>query len=178
MPPRSPRSPRALRPEDKALWAAATRDVTPLAGRSLPEDLPSVAVPAAAPAGDTAIAPPAPSPAQPRLAPLAPLERRLRQRLARGTREVDRVLDLHGMRQEEAHRALLAFLHRSHAAGDRILLVITGKGSGAGGERGVLRRLVPFWLAEPGLRRLVVGFEWAARSHGGEGALYLRLRRG
>jgi DNA-nicking Smr family endonuclease len=58
------------------------------------------------------------------------------------------------------------------------VLVITGKGKmGAESERGVLRRQVPQWLSLPEFRSLVVGFEEAHIGHGGEGALYVRVRR-
>ncbi|MGA7808328.1 Smr/MutS family protein, partial [Bradyrhizobium sp.] len=77
------------------------------------------------------------------------------------------------------HRALLGFLHRAHAEGLTFVLIITGKGKAGGGEseRGVLRRQVPLWLALPEFRPLVVGFEEAHIGHGGEGALYVRIRR-
>jgi DNA-nicking Smr family endonuclease len=102
--------------------------------------------------------------------------------LRRGTRAVDAVIDLHGMRQSEAHDVLTGFLRRSQAAGHAVVLVITGKGGAASGqapfeERGVLRRVVPHWLRLSDLRALVLGFEEAAPQHGGSGALYVRLRR-
>ena len=86
-------------------------------------------------------------------------------------------MDLHGLTQSEAHGALLHFLHAASARGARLVLIITGKGGRGDGERGVLRRQVPQWLALPDLRDLVVGFEDAHVAHGGEGALYVRLRR-
>ena len=80
--------------------------------------------------------------------------------------------------------ALLSFLQRAQANGARIVLVVTGKGTGASSlgrdpefERGVLKRRVPLWLALPEFRPLVVGFEDAHAGHGGQGALYVRLRR-
>jgi DNA-nicking Smr family endonuclease len=110
-----------------------------------------------------------------------PLDRKTRLALGRGTRRVEGVIDLHGMRQSEAHGALLHFLHASQARGRALVLVITGKGAeGQGGafeERGVLRRMVPHWLRLPDLRSLVIGFEEASPQHGGSGALYVRLRR-
>ena len=113
--------------------------------------------------------------------PLAPLDRKTRAALRRGTQAVDGVIDLHGLRQAEAQQALVAFLHRSQRAGRKLVLVITGKGAASSGEpfqeRGVLRRVVPHWLRLPELRRVVVGFEQAAAQHGGPGALYVRLRR-
>jgi DNA-nicking Smr family endonuclease len=113
-----------------------------------------------------------------RIKPLVPLERRMRQRVTRGQTSVGGALDLHGMRQDEAHRALLSFIHRKYHDGAGIVIVVTGKGgSSRDGERGVLKRLVPHWLADPGQRRYVLGYEDAAQHHGGTGALYVRLRR-
>jgi len=82
------------------------------------------------------------------------------------------------MTQVRAHRALLGFLQRAHHDGLTFVLVITGKGAPrADAERGVLRRQVPHWLSLPEFRTLVVGFEEAHIGHGGEGALYVRIRR-
>ncbi|MBE7247788.1 MAG: Smr/MutS family protein [Actinomycetospora chiangmaiensis] len=123
---------------------------------------------------------PSPPPPVPALPPLAPLERRVRTSLRRGSRSVDAVIDLHGLRQAEAHVALVGFLHRSRASGHAVVLVVTGKGASGDdpyAERGVLRRSVPHWLRLPELRPLVLGFEEAAHHHGGGGALYIRLRR-
>ena len=86
----------------------------------------------------------------------------------------------------QAHAALLRFLNRAQASGAKIALVVTGKGlrksraatDAMPKQRGVLRRQVPMWLALPEFRPLVVGFEDAHVGHGGEGALYVRLRRG
>jgi DNA-nicking Smr family endonuclease len=108
---------------------------------------------------------------------LVPLGRRERSRLSRGRSDIDARLDLHGMTQLRAHRALLSFLQRAHYDGLTFVLVITGKGSVADPERGVLRRQVPQWLSLPEFRSLVVGFEQAHIGHGGEGALYVRIRR-
>jgi DNA-nicking Smr family endonuclease len=116
--------------------------------------------------------------AVPAVPPLAPLGRRMRQRVARGRETIDGRLDLHGLTQSEAHAALLHFLRQASARGARLVLVITGKGrAGAGGERGILRRQVPQWLGLPELRAYVIGFEDAHVAHGGEGALYVRLRK-
>ncbi|MDR3407821.1 MAG: Smr/MutS family protein, partial [Methylovirgula sp.] len=131
----------------------------------------------AAPVPIKAAPKPAPRPAVPGL---APLERRARQKLARGHMPVDAALDLHGLRQHEAHPALHGFLLRAQHQNAKIVLVVTGKGERAveGGESGgVLRRAVPIWLRAPEWRNLVVGFEEAARHHGGAGALYVRVRR-
>jgi DNA-nicking Smr family endonuclease len=102
----------------------------------------------------------------------------MKQRVARGKEALDGRLDLHGLTQSEAHATLLRFLRAASTRGARLVLVITGKGARAGdSERGVLRRQVPHWLGLPEFRALVVGFEDAHIAHGGEGALYVRVRR-
>jgi DNA-nicking Smr family endonuclease len=118
-------------------------------------------------------------PARPAPPPLEPLGRRTKQRLVRGRETIDGRLDLHGMTQSEAHGALLHFLRDASARQKKLVLVVTGKGGRGGGERdrGVLRRQVPHWLALPEFRAFVIGFEEAHVAHGGEGALYVRVRR-
>ena len=102
----------------------------------------------------------------------------MKQRVARGKETIDGRLDLHGLTQCEAHAALLRFLRTASARDARLVLVITGKGARPGeGERGVLKRKVPQWLGLPEFRMLVIGFEGAHVAHGGEGALYIRIRR-
>lgn len=118
----------------------------------------------------------------PRPPALAPLDDRTRRRLVRGVMAIDERLDLHGLTQEAAHAALRRFLVGARDRGARVVLVITGKGRpGVTAvemhDRGVLRRSVPHWLADPGLRSVVVGFEEAHLAHGGSGAIYVRLRR-
>ena len=174
---------RALTPEERKLWAHVAREIVPLKGHSRPEE-PQPDTPA--PAKPDVPSPPSSTPpsavARPRLPPLTPLDRKVKTALRRGARSADAVIDLHGLRQDEAHGALLAFLRRSQAAGRTVVLVVTGKGAPASDgsfleERGVLRRVVPHWLRLPDLRPLVLGFEEAAPQHGGAGALYVRLRR-
>lgn len=102
------------------------------------------------------------------------LDRRTVRRLQRGHYPISARLDLHGLDQASAHRALAAFLAQAQARGQRCVLVITGRGERSGA---VLRRAVPRWLCEPALAGRVVGWAEAARAHGGAGALYLILRR-
>ncbi|MBD2747599.1 Smr/MutS family protein [Microvirga sp. BT688] len=176
---------RQLSPEEKRLWSHVARHVKPMQGKALPPEPEPDDKPATAPSPVTAKLPPALpplQPAKPALPPMAPVERKTLQALRRGRKDVDSVIDLHGMRQEEAHFALLGFLHRAQGSGHALVLVITGKGgaavsSGLFEERGVLRRMVPHWLRLPDLRHLVIGFEEASPQHGGSGALYVRLRR-
>lgn len=122
--------------------------------------------------------------------PLSQLDRRKARKISSGRIEIEARIDLHGMRQNEAHSALRRFLLSAHAKGQRWVLVITGKGTaprtsseahGYAGlreeERGVIKRNVPRWLAEPQLRAIVISFASATARHGGEGALYIQLRK-
>jgi DNA-nicking Smr family endonuclease len=179
-----PRRKRNLSEEERALWESVAKQIKPL--RKKPRAAKAEGAPAAeAPVAAKAAVPPKPLPSVkiPRMAtppapPLVPLGRRERAQLSRGRKEIDARLDLHGMTQTRAHRALSGFLLRAHREGLTFVLVITGKGKmGAESERGVLRRQVPQWLSLPEFRSLVVGFEEAHIGHGGEGALYVRIRR-
>lgn len=175
---------RSLSDEERALWTGVARSIRPL-----PRGPPS-SDPLTGSGVDGEVAAPASLPPPPRqevprrknAPPLAPLGRRLKQRVARGREAIDARLDLHGFTQTQAHAELLRFLRHAQADGARIALVVTGKGVSRGdqegaSERGVLKRQVPLWLALPEFRPLVVGFEDAHAGHGGQGALYIRLRR-
>jgi DNA-nicking Smr family endonuclease len=183
--PATPRRKRSLSEEERALWESVAKQTKPLRKkpRAAKANADSPDIEARAAAKPAASAKPLPStkiirtppPAAP---PLAPLGRRERSQLSRGRKEIDARLDLHGMTQTRAHRALSGFLQRAHSDGLTFVLIITGKGRmGAESERGVLRRQVPQWLSLPEFRPLVVGFEEAHIGHGGEGALYVRIRR-
>lgn len=169
---------RNLSDEEQALWAGIARSVKPLRpARATPK-------PVIASADDVPPRrqpPPHRSDPAAKALPLALFDQRQRQRVARGRNTIDARIDLHGMTQSEAHAALLRFLHRAQMSEAKVVLVVTGKGASQGvrdpRERGVLRRQVPMWLALPEFRRLVVGFVEAHAIHGGQGALYVRLRR-
>jgi DNA-nicking Smr family endonuclease len=177
---------RAPSREERALWRAVTRDVAPLA--ETPSRPPEGPVPnppersskdAQAGEGRVGAAPRHPS-AKP-LPPLSPettagVDRRTAERLRRGALALEARLDLHGMTQEEAHRALDAFLARAAQAGKRCVLVITGKGGRSSGD-GVLRAAVPRWLNEAPNRARLLAFAPAQPQDGGAGALYLLLKR-
>lgn len=198
--------------DDEAVWAHAARSLEPLR-RSKPRVHPAIAdgeptvvfVPKKVAADrrkstDGAEDSPSVNPAdagpqtgsRPALRPapeLQQFEHKRARRLRSGRLEIDARIDLHGMKQAEAHAALRRFLLACQADGRRMVLVITGKGGspgrdgvsgdeawGAGRERGVLKRNVPRWLAEADLRRIVVSYTTAAVRHGGEGAIYVQLR--
>jgi DNA-nicking Smr family endonuclease len=167
---------RVLPAEDRALWDSFTKPIkplrkTPVAARDEPKPAAALAAKKSPPRLSPQPVPQRPPKvAPPPVPPLAPLGRRMKQRVARGREAIDGRLDLHGMTQSEAHGALLRFLQRASAGESRLVLVITGKS-------GVLRQQVPCWLGLPDLRGVVIGFEPASVRHGGDGALYVRLRR-
>ena len=187
-PPKPPRPSRLRRLTDEEidLWIAVAKSVARRKGAKLPSARkiqPPPAPTAAAPEAERRRA--GPTPKTPSPPPLAPLEKRLKKQLARGRSAIDQSIDLHGMNQTQAHQALRGFLSFAQGRGDRLVLVVTGKGApkaasaGSYGfeELGVLRRMVPHWLHAPDMRAIVLGFEEAGRAHGGAGALYVRLRR-
>ena len=180
---------RPAKPKPSPVIAAPILPAKPImkpAHKSPPSPMAKQPAPAAKPPGKRLILKPNPPATLPPPVvappPLAQgLERRVRLAFRRGALQVDARIDLHGMYQAQAHGALTGFLMRARAAGHTHVLVVTGKGGmdydDAFSERGVLRRSVPHWLRAPELRSIVLGFEEAARHHGGAGALYVRLRR-
>jgi DNA-nicking Smr family endonuclease len=180
-----PRRKRALSEEEHALWESVAKQVKPLRKKPRAPKTPTASLEGLTAPAKSAGLPKSPANARPAKTlkpdqppPLAPLGRRERSQLSRGRKQIEGRLDLHGMTQTRAHRALLSFLQRASSDGLTFVLVITGKGaSGPESGRGVLRRQVPEWLSLPDFRALVVGFEEAHIGHGGEGALYVRVRR-
>jgi len=181
---------RPLSADEKALWEHVTQSVrrvdTDKQGVLDPDiDDDSGHIPQKRPAKTRRaptrpISEPAPSP--PAHVPLshgttAGMDRRTAQRLKRGKLDIQGKIDLHGHTQAAAHRELEDFLHRRYMAGARTVLVITGKGDLIGGRPGVLRAAVPRWFNEMPMRQWVAGFSYAAPKDGGDGALYVRLKR-
>jgi DNA-nicking Smr family endonuclease len=190
---------RAVTADEAALWDHATRSLSPVKTKArvteTPPSSPSRSAQSELPIKPAGKAPPKtaprPQPVPPRPLPPPPrsdLDRRHTRRIASGKVDIDARIDLHGLRQSDAHMRLRAFLLDAHARGLKTVLVITGKGGEAQKgdympdvfgqpRRGVLRRNVPAWLDEPDLRSVVVGYTTAGVRHGGEGALYVQLRR-
>lgn len=186
---------RQLSPEEKSLWEQVARTTQRLHAARPPDADPFVSPPPPAPVAAAPSPPPPPKPRPKKVAPTPPppvaapvrrrgppapeqLDRRTVHRLARGTIAIDGRIDLHGLTQAEAHDRLLGYLAVAQSTGGRMVLVITGKGApDIGAERGVLRRAVPGWLSSPLFRIVVSGYEEAHRSHGGSGALYVRIRK-
>jgi DNA-nicking Smr family endonuclease len=196
----SRRDHRAISAEEAQLWEAVTRSMAPAKTKPRVAGPPEADAEATADrrgAGPVAVARP-PVKQKPPVAPDAPrvgFDRRQARGIASGRIAIGARLDLHGCRERDARVRLGAFLLSAQQQGHTTVLVITGKGSPRppayareGGLHdlgdgltdrgsGVLRRSVPRWLAEPDLRELVIGYAEAGARHGGEGALYVRLRR-
>ena len=159
-----------LKPDDHRLWSMVTATVHPLTDRNSPKPARPQTLDAAA-----RVEPKRPS-AEPETFREAvdAIEPNRRHRIAREREEIGGRIDLHGLTQDRARVALERFVQGSWAEGYRAILVITGKG--VQGD-GVLRRRVPEWLGAPHLAHIVAGISEAHRRHGGEGALYVALKR-
>lgn len=174
--------------EERELFETTLKDVKPLKGRKRPRIKPAKPDKAAA----AAKAAPVPRMELPsvrlRKGPSG-LDGRTADRLRRGQLEPEARLDLHGMTEASAHRALLVFVKAAQARGLKLVLVVTGKGVRedvadapfgldlARRPRGVLKTMTPRWLKERDLEHLVADVRHAHRRHGGEGALYVYLRK-
>ena len=168
---------RALTDDERVLWNLVARTTKPLRGKLVIEPEPPKAEEQKAKPSPGAPAPPQPArPAPQARLQVHHLDRLTQRKISKGKLQLEARIDLHGLRQDEAHSLLLGFLRRAHSSGVRYVLVITGKGRSPASD-GVLKRSVPSWLATPPFRDLVSGYEDAARNHGGDGALYIRLRR-
>lgn len=184
---------RVLHPEEKELWLAVARTARSLHKIPQPERQ-------AEPAPLPAVLPPPPpalpqrfrigekAPAPPRLGLPAPaplqMDAKTHARMSRGKLAPEARIDLHGMTVPEAHAALIAFVLNARASGQRLLLVITGKGARGADtgpipqRSGALRQQAPQWLRLPPLGHAVLQITQAHQRHGGAGALYVYLRRG
>lgn len=194
------KSGRAVAPDEAELWGLVTSSVDKVKNKArVPShagegNLPAAPVrAAAAPAKADPRATPKPAPLQPppqagRPPPIAEFDRRAARQVSSGKVSIDARLDLHGLRQRDARTELHAFLRAAQARGCKMVLIITGKGDVADerdhlsrafgkAQRGILRRNVPQWLEEPDLRTIVLSYTSANVRHGGDGALYVQLRK-
>lgn len=191
---------RRLAPEDLYLWRLVTQNVTRLREEAPPAPPPppvkseTVAAPPKGkkPKGRIPADPPPAPPRKPEARPLTPgvtvdMDRSTAEKLRRGRLEIDGRLDLHGMTAAQAQAAVERFIAASHHLGRRCVLIITGKGMrsraaapwlrAGEGEDGVLRSGLPRWLNEPALRPMVLAVTPAQPQHGGQGAVYVMLKR-
>ena len=188
---------RTLREDEKALWDQVARTTVPMfPARKAPqveiENSPPALKPDPAPAPSAARIPeftlgskaPTSTRIPPKSEPTPPkMDAKAFRKLSRGKLEPEARIDLHGMTVDQAHSELIHFILRSHAKGRRLVLVITGKGLGPGPsgplpyQRGILRRQVPVWLSQNPVAPLILDKTPASARHGGDGALYVYLRR-
>jgi DNA-nicking Smr family endonuclease len=157
---------------DHDLWEEVRKSVKPLGRRK--------ASTAAKTSRAPAIIPPRVhhrnAPSQDRSPPhLTQFDRSQLQKLTK--QHPDTRIDLHGETLDSARQKLLRFLEIQHVQGNRLVLVITGKGRSETGRTGRLKREVPLWLEDAAFRHHVASFHPAHQHHGGEGALYIKLRR-
>ena len=173
---------------DQAIWARYAATVRPLPGRAVPT------IPPAPPSAPPPNAPPTTAPAPARATPTpaakqravlhkinvgavpAGLDRGSWQRFRTGRITPTRTLDLHGMTVARAHPAVIALIEGAAARGERCVEIVTGSGSrGAEGSQGVLRRDVPRWLNEPGLRERILALSHPHPNN--PGAIRVLIRR-
>lgn len=169
--------------EEHELFVETLKDAKVLAKRK------PAAPKAAAPKRASVSPPELPMPAQTPRKSTAGLDGNTADRLRRGELDPQARLDLHGMTESTAHRALVTFLRGASARGLRLVLIVTGKGGKPqapdapfdleleGRARGVLKTMTPRWLAEPELAGFVADIRLSHRRHGGAGALYVYLRK-
>jgi DNA-nicking Smr family endonuclease len=97
------------------------------------------------------------------------------QKLRKGGWSIQREIDLHGLRSDEARVALAEFIRIAHKQGLRCLRVVHGKGLGSPGKTSVLKPKVHSWLIQ---KNQVMAFVQAKATEGGAGALVVLLKPG
>jgi DNA-nicking Smr family endonuclease len=189
-PPRRPG--RKLTPQEAEVWAQIARTVTPLENTPRPEPAteeiesrsPAPAPPPARkPKGR--IPPPLPPKGAPPKAVSGPshhLDGSWEKRFARGTLAPDFTLDLHGATLDGAYSRLMHGLAQAKAMGARVVLVVTGRprpvdAMDRGQMRGAIRAKIDDWLAASEHAADIVAVRGAHRRHGGQGAIYVILRK-
>lgn len=181
--------PRKLRKDERELWTQFTTGVTARQRATpVPDPLPSEEPKAKVPVpafkiGETVSPRSSAALTRSHGVKTAPnMDGKMFGRMKKGQLAPEARLDLHGMTAAEAHGALAEFIFKAHGKGLRLVLVITGKGNPKNiglmpVERGILRRQTPEWLRLAPLGPLVLDVTPAHRRHGGDGALYVYLRR-
>ena len=176
---------RRLSTDDADLWKATTKDVKPLEGKAYEAGSEPVSAPDAEEGvGGRETALPARQEEKPKNRKGTEVDRRTEERFRKGEMEIEARLDLHGYRQDEAQSALNSFITNAYQQGKRCVLVITGTGRTKQENQdwweekpGILKRRVPEWLKLAPIRDFVLKTHQAKQKDGGEGALYVLLRR-
>lgn len=177
---------RRLDLEERALWQRVTADVRPIRPVAVPKEPIGTPAPGAPTAKPGRVPTPAPLPAagvRPKgNAPAATVANTLDggwdRRLRRGAIIPDIAIDLHGHTLASAHAELDAGIAQALADDARVLLLVTGKPPrGDAKGRGAIRAAVPDWLHHSRHARHIAAVRNAHPRHGGQGALYIILRR-
>lgn len=167
---------RRLTAEERALWRKVVESVRPLAGVTPP---PSEPAPPPSPKPPS-VARPAPKNPVKAKNPGTTLDASWDRRLSRGLVQPDRTVDLHGHNLATAYAMIDDRLEAAIAAGDRLVLLVTGKPPSDDRRpvaRGAIRAAVGDWLAASRHAGEIAAVRNAHPRHGGSGALYLVLRR-
>jgi DNA-nicking Smr family endonuclease len=183
---------KTLKPEDEALWGAVTKDIAPIKRSRVQTTQPVTPKPRHPIRRDSITDMIAPTTSKGPIVStdaagsVTGMDGARARRLQRGSLPIDATLDLHGLTQDKAHRVLTRFLARAQTLDNRVILVITGKGGAPKPDpdnmfretrTGVLRHAVPQWLTEPDNAGRVTAWHPAHPRHGGDGALYVVLKR-
>lgn len=150
-----------LSDEDNALWTQVTSDITPIkvakkiAKLNKPKKLP-IKTRSEDPGKESVLG--------------------SKERARTTLNTIDARLDLHGFTLDGAYSVLESFIATQHYKGSRCVLVITGKG-GKKGAKGALQEDVPRWLSHSNMSKMVAGYTTALLKDGGDGALYVTLKR-
>lgn len=176
---------RGLTPEEAAVWARVASTVTPLdpARRRLAPPAVKVSAPGTSAPQPATAAASAPGPSAPHR-PIGAhgLDTNWDRKLARGQASPDFTLDLHGCTLDAAHSRLLHGLAQARAMGARLVLLVTGRPRPADPadrmtRRGAIRAKVIDWLAASEHAHDIAAIRGAHPRHGGQGALYIVLKR-
>jgi len=188
-------APRGLSPQEAALWGKLSSTVEPLRQEGMRKITNPAPITGGKPAetlGKAKAAVPGSLQQRPRMAaqpPASPpaargagLDSHWERRLSRNSTDPDFTLDLHGHTLEQAYRRLDAGIMQAKAMGARLVLVVTGKprpvdAADRGERRGAIRAKILDWLAAGQHASDIAAIRKAHRRHGGEGALYLVLKR-
>ena len=181
-------TPRGLSADEKAAWAKLAESVTPLEGRKRPKSVKSTHP---APPQDTALVHPVAKPvippakaqlATPRPSPQPGLDSHWDRKFKSGAIQPDYTLDLHGHTLDTAYNRLMDGLDQARAMDARVVLLIAGRSrpvdpADRAERRGAIRAKLLDWLAASRHSDAISAVRKAHIRHGGEGAIYLVLRR-
>ena len=170
--------------EDNELWSQTMGDVSPINKKDIEAPKEEQQRPKKKKFKENNFRPSARETYTPETLSSSELDRSTETKFKRGQMVIEGRIDLHGMTQNQAHDALLSFIPNAYHSGKRCVIVITGKGAKRTGDTslleqttGVLRRRTPEWLSTPPLNSYVLKYHKAKPNHGGDGALYVLLRR-